>query len=63
MSAMDLATVVEGWATVAGLMVVIAGAVFAGVQLRQQAKAQSFQTLMAVLKEVRSLEVDTLATT
>ena len=47
----------------AGLMVGIANAVFAGVQLRQQAKAQSFQTLMAVLKEVLSLEVDTLGTT
>ena len=57
MSATELAAVVEGWATVAGLMVVIAGAVFAGVQLRQQAKAQSFQTVMAVLSDVRSLEV------
>ncbi len=33
MSAAELATVVEGWATLAGLMVVTAGAVFAGAQL------------------------------
>ena len=36
MSATELAIVVEGWATVAGLMAVIAGAVFAGVAWRAQ---------------------------
>ena len=57
MSAADLATVVEGWATLVGLVVVIAGAVFAGVQLRQQAKAEQFQTVIAVIGEVLTTEV------
>ncbi|MDA1174980.1 MAG: hypothetical protein O2826_10765, partial [Chloroflexi bacterium] len=46
MSATDLATVVEGWATVAGLFVVIAGAVFAGVQLRADSRSRRLQALI-----------------
>lgn len=57
MSATEIAAVVEGWATLVGLIVVIAGAGFAGVQLRQQARAQAFQTTMAVISEVLSREV------
>lgn len=57
MSATELATVVEGWATVAGLWVVIAGAVFAGAQLRQEARAERFQTVIAVIGEVLTTEV------
>ena len=53
MNAAELATVVEGWATVTGLMVVIAGAVFAGVQLRQEARARRLQAMMAVLSDIR----------
>ena len=45
MSATELAAVVEGWATLVGLMVVIAGAAFAGVQLRQEAKARKLQAM------------------
>jgi hypothetical protein len=57
MSAAEIATVVEGWATLAGLMVVIAGAVFAGIQLRQEAKARKLLVLMSVLTDVRPPEV------
>ena len=57
MSATELAVVVEGWATLAGLLVVITGAVFAGVQLRQEAKARKLQALMAVLTNIRPPEV------
>ncbi len=53
MSAAEIATVVEGWATLAGLMVVVAGAVFAGVQLRQEAKARHLQAILAVLSDIR----------
>ena len=56
MSAAELATVVEGWATLAGLMVVTAGAVFAGVQLRQEAKARRLQALVTVLSDIRPPE-------
>ncbi len=52
MSAAEIATVVEGWATLAGLMVVVAGAVFAGVQLRQEAKARHLQAILAVLSDI-----------
>ena len=41
MNAAEIATVVEGWATLAGLMVIVAGAVFAGVPLRQEAQGQT----------------------
>ena len=57
MSATELATVVEGWATLAGLMVVIAGALFAGVQLRRDAKARRDQTVIEVLSAVHGPEV------
>ena len=57
MSAADIATVVEGWATLAGLFVLVAGAVFAGVQLRQEAKARHLQAIMAVLTDIRPPEV------
>ena len=57
MNATELATVVEGWATLVGLFVVIAGATFAGVQLRQQARAERFQTVIAVIGEVLTTEV------
>ena len=57
MSATDLAVVVEGWATFAGLIVVALGAAFAGVQLRRQAKARHLESVMAVLSDVRPLEV------
>ena len=46
MSAAELATVVEGWATLAGLMVVVAGATFAGVQLRRDSKSRRLQALV-----------------
>ena len=46
MSATELATVVEGWATVAGLFVVIAGAVFAGVELRADSRSRRLQALI-----------------
>ena len=59
MSATELATVVEGWATMAGLLVVIAGAVFAGVQLRQEAKSRRLQALMAVFADIRPPAVAT----
>lgn len=54
MSAMELAGVIEGWATLAGLFVVIAGAVFAGVQLRSEARARRFQATTSVLSELLS---------
>ena len=57
MSAAEIATVVEGWATLAGLMVVIAGATFAGVQLRQEARSRHLQAVMAMLSNVRPPEV------
>jgi hypothetical protein len=57
MNATELATVVEGWATLVGLMVVIAGAVFAEIQLRQEAKARKLQALMSVLTDIRPAEV------
>ena len=57
MSAGEIAAVVEGWSTLAGLMVVVAGAVFAGVQLRQKAKARRFQALTTVLADIRPPEV------
>ncbi len=53
MSAAEIAMVVEGWATLAGLMVVIAGAAFAGVQLRQEARSRHLQAMMAVFAEIR----------
>ncbi len=58
MSAAELATVVEGWATLAGLMVVVAGAMFAGVQLRQEAKARHLQAILAVLSDIRPPEIN-----
>lgn len=58
MSAAEIATVVEGWATLAGLMVVIAGAVFAGVQLRQEARARHLQAILAVLSDIRPPEIN-----
>ncbi|MCH8973717.1 MAG: hypothetical protein IH869_01465 [Chloroflexi bacterium] len=58
MSAAELATIVEGWATLAGLMVVVAGAVFAGVQLRQEAKARHLQAILAVLSDIRPPEIN-----
>ena len=58
MSAAEIATVVEGWATLAGLMVVVAGAVFAGVQLRQEAKARHLQAILAVLSDIRPPEIN-----
>ena len=57
MSAADLATVVEGWSTLAGLLVIVVGATFAGVQLRQEAKARKLQALMSVLADIRPHEV------
>lgn len=57
MSASDLASVVEGWATLAGLIVVIVGAIFAGVQLRQEAKSRHLQAIMGVLSDIRPPEV------
>jgi len=57
MSATALATVVEGWAKVAGLLVMIAGAIFAGVQLRQEARARHLQAMMAVFADIRPPEV------
>ena len=57
MSAAEIATVVEGWATVAGLFVIVVGAAFAGVQLRQEAKARKLQALMSVLTDIRGPEV------
>ena len=50
--AAELATVVEGWATLAGLFVIVVGAAFAGVQLRQEAKARKLQALMSVLTDI-----------
>lgn len=57
MSATDLATVVEGWATLAGLVVVIAGAVFAGVQLRRESDARRLQAMVTILSDIRPPEV------
>ena len=57
MDAAELATVVEGWATLAGLMVVIAGALFAGIQLRQEAKSRHLQVLVTVFENIRSRDV------
>ena len=57
MNATELATVVEGWATLVGLMVVVAGATFAGVQLRQDVRSRRLQAIMAVLSNVRTPEV------
>ena len=57
MSAAELATVVEGWATLAGLLAIVAGLAFAGVQLRQEAKARKLQALMSMLTDIRGPEV------
>ena len=57
MTAAELATVVEGWATLVGLFVIVVGAAFAGVQLRQEAKARKLQALMSVLTDIRPPEV------
>lgn len=57
MSAAELATVVEGWATLVGLFVIVVGATFAGVQLRQEAKARKLQALMSVLTDIRGPEI------
>jgi hypothetical protein len=57
MSAADLAKVVEGWATLAGLMVVVAGAVFAGVQLRRDSQSRRLQALVDLYSVVWSKEM------
>ena len=53
MNATELAGIVEGWATLGGLFVLIAGAIFAGSQLRQEARARHLQAVMAVLSDIR----------
>ncbi len=62
MSATELATVVEGWATLTGLIVVIAGAMFAGVQLRRDSKARRLQALVDLFEVVWSVETLAAAT-
>lgn len=57
MSAAEIAAVVEGWATLATLLVIVVGAAFAGVQLRQEAKARKLQALVSVLTDIRGPEV------
>ena len=57
MNAAEIATVVEGWATLVGLMVVVAGATFAGVQLRQEAKARRLKAIVVLLADIWPLEV------
>ena len=52
MSAVDLAAIVEGWATLAGLIVVALGAVFAGRQLRRESQARRLQALVALYADV-----------
>ena len=56
MSALDLAGIVEGWATVAGLVVIVAGAAFAGVQLRRESQARRLQAVVALYADVWPIE-------
>ncbi len=58
MSATELATVVEGWATLAGLIVVITGAAFAGVQLYRESQARRLQALVALYADVWPVEAN-----
>lgn len=57
MSAGEFAAVLEGWATFVGLFVVVAGALFAGVQLRWDRQSRHLQAMVAVFENVRSQEV------
>ena len=58
MSAAELATVIEGWATLTGLIVVALGAAFAGVQLYRESQARRLQALVALYADVWPLEAD-----
>jgi hypothetical protein len=51
-NATELATVVEGWATLAGLIVVITGATFAGVQLRRDSGSRRLQSLLSLYEVI-----------
>ena len=62
MNAAEIATVVEGWATLVGLMVVVAGAVFAGVQLRREAKARRLQAMVNLFADILPPEFGVAAT-
>ena len=52
MSAGELAGIVEGWATLAGLIVVALGAAFAGQQLRRESQARRLQALVALYADI-----------
>ena len=58
MSAVELAGIVEGWATVVGLLVVSLGAVFAGQQLLRESKARHLQAVVALYADVWPIELD-----
>ena len=56
MSTLELAGVVEGWATLAGLIVIVAGAAFAGVQLRRESQARRLQAVVALYADFWPIE-------
>ena len=56
MSAGELAGIVEGWATLVGLIVVALGAAFAGQQLRQESRPRRLQALVALYADVWPIE-------
>ena len=61
MSAVELAGIVEGWATLAGLVVVSLGAVFAGQQLLRESRARRLQAVVALYADVWPMEANRVA--
>ena len=56
MSAVELAGIVEGWATVVGLVVIVLGAAFAGLQLRRESQASHLQAVVALYADIFPIE-------
>ena len=58
MSAVETAGIIEGWATLATLIVVVLGAAFAGVQLYREGQARRLQALVALYADVWPIEAN-----
>ena len=58
MSAVELAGIIEGWATLATLIVVLLGLSFAGVQLYRESQARRLQALVALFADVWPVEAN-----
>ena len=57
MSAVELARIVGGWATLATTLLLLVGAVFALYQLRIATKARRLQALVSIYQQVRPREI------